>query len=69
MITLFVMPWIQCTFTFMYIHVNWSKYFLDYYMNEIHPDTNNIGRWILEPLGLYNPYSKRYNTVMKRLDK
>ncbi|XP_065896214.1 uncharacterized protein [Dysidea avara] len=58
------------------LKVNWSQSFLDYYMNEIHPDINSIGRWILEPLGLYNPYSgittnqsEGFNTVMKRFDK
>lgn len=46
-------------------------------MNEIHPNvTTCIGRWILEPLGVYNCYSgittnqsKGFNTVLKRLQK
>jgi len=46
-------------------------------MTEIHPDViTSIGRWILEPLGLYNSYSgittnqsEGFNTVMKRLQK
>ena len=46
-------------------------------MNEIHPDvTTSIGRWILEPLGVYNCYSgvttnqsEAFNTVLKRLQK
>jgi len=46
-------------------------------MNEIHPDvTTCIGRWILEPLGVYNCYSgittnqsEAFNTVLKRIQK
>ena len=46
-------------------------------MAEIHPDViTAIGRWVLEPLGLYNSYSgittnqsEGFNTVMKRLQK
>jgi len=46
-------------------------------MAEIHPDViASIGRWILEPLGLYNSYSgiktnqsEGFNTVMKQLQK
>ncbi len=46
-------------------------------MNEIHPDVITcIGRWVLEPLGVYNCYSgvttnqsEGFNTVLKRLQK
>lgn len=46
-------------------------------MNEIHPDAITcIGRWNLEPLGVYNCYSgvttnqsEGFNTVLKRLQK
>ena len=59
------------------LQAKWSKPFVEYYNNEIHPDVcNSIGRWILEKLHVYNPYSgvttnqsEGYNTVMKRLQQ
>lgn len=36
----------------------WSKAFLDHYMENTHPRVlTSLGRWILEKLGVYNPYS------------
>ena len=59
------------------LQAKWSKPFVEYYNNEIHPDVcNSIGRWVLEKLHVYNPYSgvttnqsEGYNTVMKRLQQ
>ena len=53
----------------------WSKAFLDHYMENIHPRVlTSIGRWILEKLGVYNPYSgvtsnqaESFNALLKRL--
>ena len=60
-----------------YTQIYWSQPFVEYYMNEIHPDvTTCIGCWIVEPLGVYNYYSgvttnqsEAFNTVLKRLQK
>jgi len=57
------------------MQVKWSQAFLEYYMHEIYPDvTTCIGRWILEPLRVYNCYSgvmtnhsEGFNTVIKHL--
>ena len=58
------------------MQANWSKPFVEYFNNEVHPDvSNSIGWWVLEKLHVYNPYSgvtnqsEGYNTVMKRLQQ
>lgn len=39
------------------LKANWDKAFIDYYTTNIHSQINDIGRWTLEKLGCYNPYS------------
>ena len=50
----------------------WDSTFYEYYMKEIHPDSFQIGRWVLQPLNLYKPYSgvtknqsESFNKVIK----
>ena len=50
----------------------WDVQFEQYYMKEIHPNIHLIGRWRLEELGIYNPYSgvttnqsESFNRVLK----
>ena len=51
----------------------WSQAFVEYYYHHIDPEvTASAGRWILEPLGIYNGYSgvttnqsKGFNTLQK----
>ena len=36
----------------------WSEVFMDYYLTKINPLVKEkLGRWILEPRGVYNPYT------------
>jgi hypothetical protein len=54
----------------------WSGAFLEYFMTELHPHVNTMmGRWVLEKLRVYNPYSgvtqnmsEGFNTVLRRLE-
>ena len=39
------------------IRQKWSAPFHEYYMNEIAPDITSIARWVIEPYGVYDPYS------------
>ena len=51
----------------------WSQAFVEYYNHHIDPEvTASAGRWILEPLGIYNGYSgvttnqsEGFNTLLK----
>ena len=53
----------------------WDASFEEYFVKNIHPDVPKaIGRFVLEPLGIYNPYSgvtnnqsEGFNRVMKDL--
>ena len=53
----------------------WSQAFVEYYNHHIGPEvTDAAGRWILEPLGVYNGYSgvttnqsEGFNTLLKSL--
>lgn len=38
--------------------LRWDALFEQYFMNSIHPDVpTTLGRWVLESLHIYNPYS------------
>ena len=53
----------------------WSEAFVEYYNHDVNPEvTSSAGRWILEPLGVYNGYSgvttnqsEGFNTLIKHL--
>ena len=47
----------------------WDSAFHQYYMKEIHPDSFQIGRWVLQPLNLYNPYSGVTNKQSESFNK
>lgn len=47
----------------------WDSAFYQYYMKEIHPGTSQIGRWVLQPLNLYNPYSGVTNNQSESFNK
>ena len=57
------------------ISQRWSQPFLEYFNHQIDPEvTFAAGRWILEPLGIYNGYSgvttnqsEGFNTLLKNL--
>jgi len=38
-------------------------------MKEIHPNSFQIGRWVLQPLNLYNPYSGVTNNQSESFNK
>ena len=45
----------------------WDTLFKEYYMitKEIHPSVpNEVGRWVLEPLSIYNPWSNSQSKVL-----
>jgi hypothetical protein len=37
--------------------VDWDREFIEYYDNNIFPNLDALGKWVLEPLGIYCPYS------------
>ena len=48
----------------------WDPVFLQYYMDEIHPEVAiSIGRWVLEEYGIYNPYCGVTNNQSESLNK
>ena len=48
----------------------WDAAFEHYYRNEIHPDVpSSIGRWVLEELHIYNPYSRVTNNQSEGLNR
>ena len=48
----------------------WDPAFEQYYMKQIHPDvTTSIGRWVLEKLHIYNPYSGVTNNQSESLNR
>lgn len=48
----------------------WDAAFEQYYRNEIHPDVpSSIGRWVLEELHIYNPYSGVTNNQSEGLNR
>ena len=47
----------------------WDPVFHEYYMNQIHPDISGIGRWNLEKLGIYHPYSGITNNQSESLNR
>ena len=47
----------------------WDSTFYHYYMKEIHPDSHHVGRWVLQPLSLYNPYSGVTNNQSESFNK
>ena len=48
----------------------WDAAFEHYYRNEIHPDVpSSIGRWVLEELHIYNPYSGVTNNQSDGLNR
>lgn len=57
------------------ISQKWSQPFVEYFDHQIDPEvTSAAGRWILEPLGIYNGYSgvttnqsEGFNTLLKNL--
>lgn len=61
----------------MYVKLSgrWSKAFVDYFDSQLAPEVvSTCGRWILEPLGVYNGYSgvttnqsEGFNTLIKQL--
>ena len=47
----------------------WSEAFVTYFdQNLLEPIKKNAGRWILEPLGMYNSYSGVTNNVVESLN-
>ena len=53
----------------------WSAPFTDYYKSNLHVNISSIGRWSLEKLGIYNPYSgitsnqsESFNCLLKHLN-
>jgi len=49
---------------------SWSTAFLDYFENEIQPSiVNYAGRWILESIQLYNPFSGITNNASESLNE
>jgi hypothetical protein len=56
---------------------NWSQPFLEYYMKTFHAEiATNLGRFVLESMDLYHPYtgvtnnqSESFNAVLKRLQR
>ena len=73
---LFHQPTVEAYNTkFKDVSSNWSSPILHYYTRNIHPDVNtSIGRWILEAVGVYSPFSgitnnqsEGFNTVLKGL--
>ena len=58
------------------IRQKWSAPFHEYYTNEIAPDITSIARWVIEPYGVYDPYSgitnnqaEGLNFVLKQLQE
>ena len=52
------------------ISEKWDAAFEHYYRNEIHPDVpSSIGRWVLEGLHIYNPYSGVTNNQSEGLNR
>ena len=47
----------------------WDPAFYDYYMNHIDPDISGIGRWNLEKLHIYQPYSGITNNQYESLNR
>ena len=48
----------------------WDASFEQYYWKEIHPSVpEQVGRWVLEPLHLYNPYSGITNNMSEGLNR
>ena len=48
----------------------WDTAFEEYWMKNIHPDVpNHIGRWVLEDLQVYNPYSGVTNNQSEFLNR
>ena len=46
----------------------WSAPFREYYTNEIAPDITSIARWVIEPYGIYDPYSGITNNQAEGLN-
>ena len=58
------------------VRQKWSAPFYEYYTNEIAPDITSIARWVIEPYGIYEPYSgitnnqaEGLNFVLKQLQE
>ena len=57
------------------LSLKWSKAFVEFYNQQLHSEvTSYAGRWILEPLGVFNGYSgvttnqsEGFNTLLKTL--
>lgn len=47
----------------------WDAQFEQYYIKEIHSNINSIGRWRLEELGIYNPYSGVTNNQSESMNR
>ena len=48
----------------------WDTLFKEYYMKEIDASVpNEVGRWVLEPLSIYNPYSGVTNNQSEGLNR
>ena len=47
----------------------WDPEFLEYYISHIHPDISGIGRWNLEKLHIYQPYSGVTNNQSESLNR
>ena len=47
----------------------WDSTFYHYYMKEIHPNSHHVGRWVLQPVNLYNPYSGVTNNQSESFNK
>lgn len=49
---------------------DWDSSFEQYYLKHIHPDVqNSVGRWVLENLRVYNPYSGVTNNQSEGLNR
>ena len=47
----------------------WDSAFHQYYMKDIDPHSFQIGRWVLQPLNLYNPYSGVTNNLSESFNR
>ena len=47
----------------------WDAQFEQYYTREIHTNINSIGRWCIEELGIYSPYSGVTNNQSESMNR
>jgi len=47
----------------------WDKEFTDYYMKNIHTEISSIGRWGLEKMVIYQPYTGVINNYSENINR